>query len=32
MAGFVSLYGLFAGRHFDCEIIILCVGWYLGVR
>lgn len=20
---------LFAGRHFDCEMIILCVGWYL---
>jgi hypothetical protein len=24
-AGFVSLDGLFAGRHFDREIIILCV-------
>jgi hypothetical protein len=29
MAGFVSLDRLFAGRHFDREIIILCVGWYL---
>jgi transposase-like protein len=28
MAGFVSLDGLFAGRHFDREIIILCVRWY----
>jgi hypothetical protein len=27
MAGFVSLDGLFAGRHFDREIIILCVRW-----
>jgi transposase-like protein len=25
----VSLDGLFAGRHFDREIIILCVRWYL---
>jgi hypothetical protein len=29
MAGFVSLDGLFAGRHFDREIIILFVRWYL---
>jgi hypothetical protein len=29
MAGFVSLDGLFAGRHFDREIIILCARWYL---
>jgi transposase-like protein len=29
MAGFVSFDGLFAGRHFDREIIILCVRWYL---
>jgi antitoxin ParD1/3/4 len=29
MAGFVSLDGLFAGRYFDREIIILCVRWYL---
>ena len=20
---------LFKGRHFDCEIIVLCVRWYL---
>jgi transposase-like protein len=20
---------LFAGRHFDCEVIVLCVRWYL---
>jgi transposase-like protein len=24
-----SMEALFAGRHFDCEIIILCVRWYL---
>ncbi|MGF6482805.1 transposase-like protein [Paraburkholderia sp. JPY419] len=24
-----SLDGLFAGRHFDREVIILCVRWYL---
>jgi hypothetical protein len=24
-----SLEGLFGGRHFDREIIILCVRWYL---
>ena len=24
-----SLEGLFAGRHFDREVIILCVRWYL---
>jgi hypothetical protein len=29
MAGFVSLDGLFAGWHFDREIIILCVRWFL---
>jgi hypothetical protein len=29
MAGFVSLDGLFARWHFDREIIILCVRWYL---
>jgi hypothetical protein len=32
MAGFVSLDGLFAGRHFDREIIILCLRWYLGFK
>ena len=24
-----SLEGLFAGRHFDRDVIILCVRWYL---
>jgi transposase-like protein len=24
-----SIEGLFAGRHFDREVSILCVGWYL---
>ena len=29
MAGFLSLNQLFEGRHFDREIIVLCVRWYL---
>src|ERR1700748_3547113 len=29
MAGFVGLDELFEGRHFDREIIVLCVRWYL---
>ena len=29
MAGFLSLDELFEGRHFDREIIVLCVRWYL---
>ena len=29
MAGFLSLDQLFKGRHFEREIIILCVRWYL---
>ncbi len=29
MAGFLSLNELFEGRHFDREIIVLCVRWYL---
>ena len=29
MAGFLGLDELFTGRHFDREIIILCVRWYL---
>jgi hypothetical protein len=29
MAGFRSLDELFEGRHFDREIIVLCVRWYL---
>jgi transposase-like protein len=29
MSKLESLDGLFAGRHFDCEVIILSVRWYL---
>jgi transposase-like protein len=29
MSGLKSIEGLFARRHFDCTIIILCVRWYL---
>ena len=29
MAGFPGLDELLAGRHFDREIIVLCVRWYL---
>jgi transposase-like protein len=29
MSRLKSIEGLFAGRHFDCTIIILCVRWYL---
>jgi transposase-like protein len=29
MAGFLSLDELFEGRHFDREVIVLCVRWYL---
>jgi transposase-like protein len=29
MAGFLNLDELFEGRHFDREIIVLCVRWYL---
>ena len=29
LAGFLGLDELFEGRHFDREIIILCVRWYL---
>jgi transposase-like protein len=29
MAGFLGLVDLFAGRHFDREVIVLCVRWYL---
>src|SRR5271154_7101483 len=28
MAGFLSLDELFEGRHFNREIIVLCVRWY----
>src|SRR5579863_2913546 len=29
MAGFLSVHELFEDRHFDREIIVLCVRWYL---
>jgi len=29
MAGFLGLDELFKGRHFDREVIVLCVRWYL---
>ena len=29
MAGFLRLDELFEGRHFDREVIVLCVRWYL---
>ena len=29
MAGFLGLDELFRGRHFDREVIVLCVRWYL---
>ena len=29
MAGFLGLDELFEGRHFDREIVVLCVRWYL---
>src|SRR5271168_3254 len=29
MAGFLGVNELFDGRHFDREIIVLCVRWYL---
>jgi transposase-like protein len=29
MSKFKSLEELFVGRHFDREVIILCVRWYL---
>ena len=32
MAGLLSLSELFEGRHFDREIIVLCVRWYLRQR
>jgi hypothetical protein len=28
-AGFPGLDELFEGRHFNCEIVVLCVRWYL---
>jgi hypothetical protein len=29
MAGFLSLDELFKGRHFDREVVVQCVRWYL---
>ena len=29
MTGFLGLDELFEGRHFDREVIVLCVRWYL---
>ena len=29
MAKFLGVEKLFEGRHFDREIIVLCVSWYL---
>jgi hypothetical protein len=30
--GFVSVEELFKGRHFDREIVVLCVRWYLSFK
>ena len=32
MRRFVSLEALFSGRHFDRQIIIVCVGWYTSFK
>jgi hypothetical protein len=32
MASFASTEELFAGRHFQAEIIVLCVRWYLSLK
>ena len=32
MSRFVPVDELFAGRHFDAEIVVLCVSWYLSFR
>ena len=32
MSRFVSVEELFAGRHFDAEIVVLCVRWYLSFK
>jgi hypothetical protein len=31
MPGFVPIEELFKGRHFDQEIVVLCVRWYLSL-
>jgi transposase-like protein len=32
MPGFVPVEELFKGRHFDQEIVVLCVRWYLSYK
>jgi transposase-like protein len=32
MARFVPVEELFTGRHFDQEIVVLCVRWYLSLK
>lgn len=32
MAAFIPVEELFKGRHFDREIVVLCVGWYLSYK
>ena len=32
MAGFVGVGELFKGRHFDREVVVLCVRWYLSFK
>ena len=32
MSGFVPIEELFKGRHFDREIVVLCVRWYLSYK
>jgi IS6 family transposase len=32
MTGFLRLDALFEGRHFDRQVIVLCVRWYLRVN
>ena len=32
MSRFVALDELFKGRHFDQEIVVLCVRWYLSFK
>ena len=32
MPGFVAVEELFKGRHFDREIVVLCVRWYLSFK
>ena len=32
MAGSLGMDDLFEGRHFDREVVVLCVRWYLRFR